>query len=614
MSGYTMAELGLSFEGLDLEPGIPYYMEHVGEINFWVPLYQALLDRDLARVQLLVEMGADVEGRIPGNPAPNDYGSALHIAAMYCPEAIDLLLDAGADINSKRPSDGFNVLMTAAQCNNLQSAKQVLSKEKELFFGTAGFFQSPIAVAEYYDSFDVLRWLLQVEERYKAGTDNWWNDAGDAAHVAALRAAQAEAEARRLAELADAQAKAAADAEARKKAEDEAAAQRKKAEEEALAKKKAQEEALRLAAEAEDARRKLMEAEEAARKAKEDEAKRALEVAEAAAAAAQDEAAKKKAAEEAEEAKRRIEEERMLREAAEAEAAARKKAAEEAERKRKERAAREAERKKLLAESMRKIREAEDAARAAADDEARKAAEKLAQEMRKKAEQEAAAKAAPSRGGLMSKVHRLLAQLEDKNETVRNKTARELKEIVALKGEAREYVQEALVNLCRPNLASDDASKKNAVEWLIKMVDSKEDCVVCIRIGGIPALIALVACLKSSGGIEQARVSAWRILKKVLGGGLPAEWTKYVASELCTLVVEGVRSVCGYSSTNIKREREQSALCLEILTKHEPASHELVKAHEGAVRAMKGMSVDPRPSGEQGRDSSRRVLNTLKML
>ena len=100
--------------------------------------------------------------------------------------------------------------------------------------------RSPIAVAEYYDSFDVLRWLLQVDERYKDGNPNWFDDAADAEHVRALAAARAEAEARRLAEEADKRAREAADADAKKKAEEEAAAQRAKAEAEAAERKRAE--------------------------------------------------------------------------------------------------------------------------------------------------------------------------------------------------------------------------------------------------------------------------------------------------------------------------------------------------------------------------------------
>ena len=88
----------------------------------------------------LISEGANIEGLLPGNPQPNDYGTPLHIAAMYCPEAIDMLLEAGGDPMAVRPADGFNTLMVAAQCNNLQSAKKVLSKNKDLFFGKAGFF------------------------------------------------------------------------------------------------------------------------------------------------------------------------------------------------------------------------------------------------------------------------------------------------------------------------------------------------------------------------------------------------------------------------------------------------------------------------------------------
>eukprot|EP00288_Rhodomonas_lens_P001457 CAMPEP_0177730640 /NCGR_PEP_ID=MMETSP0484_2-20121128/22102_1 /TAXON_ID=354590 /ORGANISM="Rhodomonas lens, Strain RHODO" /LENGTH=179 /DNA_ID=CAMNT_0019243653 /DNA_START=31 /DNA_END=567 /DNA_ORIENTATION=+ len=179
-----MAELG--FGALDLTPAIPYYMEHVGEVDFWIPLYQCLMDRDLDSVKRLIARGDNIEGLLPGNPKPNDYGTPLHIAAMYCPEAIDALLAAGANPNATRPADGFNTLMVAAQSNNLQSAKKLLSKNKDLFFGKAGFFGSPIAVAEFYDSFDVLRWLLQVE-----GNPNWFDDAADAEHVKALAAARA---------------------------------------------------------------------------------------------------------------------------------------------------------------------------------------------------------------------------------------------------------------------------------------------------------------------------------------------------------------------------------------------------------------------------------------
>jgi len=595
-----MAELG--FGALDLVPAIPYYMEHVGEVNFWVPLYQCLIDRNLRGVQRLLSQGANVEGLLPGNPSPNDYGTSLHIAAMYCPEAIDMLIDAGADQNAKRPADDFNTLMVAAQCNNLASAKKLLAKNKDLFFGAAGFFQSPIAVAEYYDSFDVLRWLLQVEERYKAGNPRWFDDEADAAHVRAMRAAQAQAEATRLAEEADARARDAADAEAKKAAEEEAIAQRKKAEEEAAARKREEEEAHRLAREAEEARQKALAEAEAARAKAEEEAKKAL----AAAEAAKDAAA-------AAEARRVMEEERVAREAAAAEAAARRRAAEEAERKRAERAARERERKAALEESMLLVREAEERARDAADDAAREAAEKAAAELRRAAEKEAKAKAGPSRSGVMSRVHRLLGMLEDKKEQVRVDAARELKEVVALKGDGRTYVLEALVALCRPELQTSDEAKKNAVEYLIKMVDTPDDMAACVRVGGIPALVALASSLKSSGGMEQARVSSWRVLKKLTGGGLPGEWTVFVSKELCVLVAEGVRSVVGYTSTNIKRERETSATCLELLTKKEPGSHDTVRGDARAVASMRAMADDMHPTMEQGRDQSRRVLKVLKL-
>uniref|UniRef100_A0A6T8HBE7 Uncharacterized protein n=1 Tax=Hemiselmis andersenii TaxID=464988 RepID=A0A6T8HBE7_HEMAN len=600
MSGYTMAELG--FGTLDLVPAIPYYMEHIGEVNFWVPLYQCLIDRNIGGVRRLLSQGANVEGLLPGNPSPNDYGTSLHIAAMYCPEAIDLLVEAGADQNAKRPADGFNTLMVAAQCNNLASAKKVLALNKDLFFGSSGFFQSPIAVAEYYDSFDVLRWLLQVEERYKAGNPRWFDDEADAAHVRAMRAAQAQAEALRLAAEAEERAKAAADAEAKKKAEEEAAEQRKKAEEEAAQRKKEEEEALRLARKAEEERQRALAEAEAARARAEEEAKQAL----AAAEAAKDAAA-------AAEARRLMEEERVAREAAAAEAEARRRAAEEAERKRDERARKERERKAALEESMRLVREAEEKARAAADDEARAAAEKAAAELRRAAEKEAKAKAGPSRSGIMSRVHRLLALLEDKKEQVRVDAARELKEVVAIQGEGRTYVQEALVALCRPELQTPDESKKNAVEYLIKVVETPEDCATCVRVGGIPALVALASNLKSSGGMEQARVSSWRVLKKLTGGGLPENWTVLVAKELCTLVCEGVRSVVGYTSTNIKRERETSATCLELFTKKEQASHDTIRGDERAIASMRAMADDMHPTMEQGRDQSRRVLKVLKL-
>jgi membrane protein involved in colicin uptake len=81
---------------------------------------------------------------------------------------------------------------------------------------------------------------LQVDERYKDGNPNWFDDAADAEHVRALAAARAEAEARRLAEEADKRAKEAADADAKKQAEEEAAAQRAKAETEAAERKRAQ--------------------------------------------------------------------------------------------------------------------------------------------------------------------------------------------------------------------------------------------------------------------------------------------------------------------------------------------------------------------------------------
>jgi hypothetical protein len=196
---------------------------------------------------------------------------------------------------------------------------------------------------------------------------------------------------------------------------------------------------------------------------------------------------------------------------------------------------------------------------------------------------------------------------------VRVDAARGLKEIVALKGDGRTYAQEALVNLSRPDLDTSDEAKKNALEYLVKMVDSADDCVICIRIGGIPALIALASSLKNSGGMEQAKVSSWRVLKKLTAGGLPADWTKFVASELCIIAVEGVRSVCGYTSRNIKREREAAATTLELLTKKEPASHPHVASHAGAVASLKSMADDMHPTMEQGRDSSRRVLRNIKV-
>lgn len=239
------------------------------------------------------------------------------------------------------------------------------------------------------------------------------------------------------------------------------------------------------------------------------------------------------------EARLRLEEERVAREAAAGEAVARKKAAEDAERKREERAKVERERKKLLEESMRLVREAEEAAREAADDGARAEAENKAAELRREAEKKARASAGPSRSGIMSTVHRLLAELEDKKEQVcfrfllhvcwlfpclvclsphvrrfarpnalgpsltdsflllqvRVDAARQLKEVVAMTGEGRTYVQEALVNLCRPNLDTSDEAKKNAVEYLIKVVDSATDCSTCSK---RPSPYSIETCFRSS--------------------------------------------------------------------------------------------------------------------
>ena len=132
-----------SFSTLAAPLSTPFSSSHVPSLLVYLshPCDPSIVHRrDIEGVRRLISEGANIEGLLPGNPQPNDYGTPLHIAAMYCPEAIDMLLEAGGDPMAVRPADGFNTLMVAAQCNNLQSAKKVLSKNKDLFFGKAGFF------------------------------------------------------------------------------------------------------------------------------------------------------------------------------------------------------------------------------------------------------------------------------------------------------------------------------------------------------------------------------------------------------------------------------------------------------------------------------------------
>eukprot|EP00961_Rhodomonas_salina_P115129 1549496-Rhodomonas_salina.1 len=107
----------------------------------------------------------------------------------------------------------------------------------------------------------------------------------------------------------------------------------------------------------------------------------------------------------------------------------------------------------------------------------------------------------------MSRVHRLLAELEDAKEQVRVDAARELKEVVAMTGEGRGYVQEALVALCRPALDTSDEAKKNAVEYLIKVVDSPDDCSTCSEPPAPQAFISHSPCFASSSSHAPPRAT-----------------------------------------------------------------------------------------------------------
>jgi ankyrin repeat protein len=116
------------------------------------PIFRTIEKKQMAILNLLLENGASVGYDPTGSSTP------LHTAAAIWPEAIPILLEAGAEVDA-RNSVGRTPLIAAAIGNQIQSLEQLLEAGGNLEDRDARG-SSALISASKAGSFEAVEWLL----------------------------------------------------------------------------------------------------------------------------------------------------------------------------------------------------------------------------------------------------------------------------------------------------------------------------------------------------------------------------------------------------------------------------------------------------------------------
>jgi hypothetical protein len=140
-----------------------------GSSNPEPPLIRAVEAGDLARVRKLIARGTNV------NVTDNDGGTALQSAAASGNYKMTrLLLDAGADVNTRQPgSVGYDALDQAAWTGNGETIRTLLSAGARVT-DPAGGGWTPLMIAMLYGYADVVEALLDGGADVNARTPAGW--------------------------------------------------------------------------------------------------------------------------------------------------------------------------------------------------------------------------------------------------------------------------------------------------------------------------------------------------------------------------------------------------------------------------------------------------------
>jgi ankyrin repeat protein len=173
--GAVLADEALSYNGLYFEAqgelarrcvelvaaAAPDLVNATDEYGF-TPLMLAAQFHDELTVKALLRAGADVNA---ATPAECDHRTALNLlteSKLHCSEdtIIELLLEAGADMDKHRTTSGKTLLHLAARDNIAWIARRCLGLEADIN-DTDEYGQTPLHVAAMYGSVQAAQVLLQ---------------------------------------------------------------------------------------------------------------------------------------------------------------------------------------------------------------------------------------------------------------------------------------------------------------------------------------------------------------------------------------------------------------------------------------------------------------------
>ncbi|GAB1318720.1 hypothetical protein MFIFM68171_08930 [Madurella fahalii] len=127
----------------------------------FTPLIYAVQRGDLPKAQTLIEAGAAVdEANANGNTALQ-FAVKANVPASRRLELVNLLLEAGADVNMVDPRLGFSVLHTATQKNSTDLIRRLLFAGARIDSLTVNHGAPPIFYAARHNSYEVIKVLYE---------------------------------------------------------------------------------------------------------------------------------------------------------------------------------------------------------------------------------------------------------------------------------------------------------------------------------------------------------------------------------------------------------------------------------------------------------------------